>query len=523
MLTGTAPPALSAPQIKRLVGCGSPGESSVVEGVAFRKNVAHKRMRTHVPRARVLLLTGELSWRPAGASAASKISSFDTLMDTEQEELAAAVARVASFDPDVLLVERSVPRAAQELLLERGVALAVNVKRELLDRVAACTGAEVAPSLEGLNGRCVGFCREFEVASLAAGLQAAGAAEQAPPQPQAADAVAAEQPEAQAAAAAADGSALQRAPGPKSIMLFKGCPRQLGCTILLRGMDAAELSAVKRVAAFAVYAAYWNRLEVSFLADQVLAASLAAGRGQPNRALAAAAAELAAAESERAAAAERGQQPIVSASPHVTYRRERGSNGEESSGAAARAVAPGAALQPTLASGPGVGTAAAAGGSIPVPSAEAAMGVPPPSNGLLAHPVERAGSSNSSGSGDPGLRPQSPQDPLSLAAREIALQTAAAAEEGNGASLQGDAASSDDESGPGGADTPPREPGKGAAPTPAPGAVIYDTQQLWLSISCKNPGKGTLCEPPHPHCMKFYADTGEWDDKLALKRASAYW
>ena len=466
-----------------------------MDGVAFRKNVAHKRMRTQVPRARVLLLTGELSWRPSGASAASKISSFDTLINTEQAQLAAAVERIASFGPDVLLVERSVPRAAQELLLERGVALAVNVKREVLDRVAWCTGAEVAQSLEGLNGRCVGFCREFEVASLA-GLQAASAAaEQAASQPAAA--AAAEQPE---ATAAPDGGAPHKAPGPKSIMLFKGCPRQLGCSILLRGMDAAELSAVKRVAAFAVYVAYWNRLEVSFLADQALAAAVAAGRGQPNQALAAA-------ESERAAAAERGQQPIVSASPHVTYRRERGSEGAESSATAACA-APGAALQPAMSSGPGLGGAAAAGGSNPVPSAEAAAGVPLPSNARLAHSMERA-SSSGGGSGDLGLRPTSPQDPLSRAVHEIAMQTAAAAEEDNDLSIGGDA-SSDDEADPGGAGTPLRGAGKGAAPVAAPGAAIYNTQQLWLSISCKNPGKGTLCEPPHPHCMKFYADTGTW-------------
>ncbi len=61
----------------------------------------------------------------------------------EQHFLRAVVDRVTSFQPDVLLVEKSVSRHAQELLLDAGVSLVLNVKRELLERVAECTGAEV--------------------------------------------------------------------------------------------------------------------------------------------------------------------------------------------------------------------------------------------------------------------------------------------------------------------------------------------------------------------------------------------
>lgn len=54
-----------------------------------------------------------------------------------------AVARIASGKPDVLLVERSVARAAQEELLTRGISLVQHVKVELLDRLERCTGAKV--------------------------------------------------------------------------------------------------------------------------------------------------------------------------------------------------------------------------------------------------------------------------------------------------------------------------------------------------------------------------------------------
>lgn len=46
--------------------------------------------------------------------------------------------------PDVLLVERSVARAAQEELLTRGISLVHHTKPELLERLARCMGVKVS-------------------------------------------------------------------------------------------------------------------------------------------------------------------------------------------------------------------------------------------------------------------------------------------------------------------------------------------------------------------------------------------
>ena len=53
------------------------------------------------------------------------------------------------MQPDVLLVEKSVARFAQEMLLGKGVALILNVKPSLLERLARCTGAQVQPQALG--------------------------------------------------------------------------------------------------------------------------------------------------------------------------------------------------------------------------------------------------------------------------------------------------------------------------------------------------------------------------------------
>ena len=61
----------------------------------------------------------------------------------EQDALKAAVEKVAALSPDVVLVERGVARFAQDLLLEKGIALVLNVKLPTLDRIARCTGVQV--------------------------------------------------------------------------------------------------------------------------------------------------------------------------------------------------------------------------------------------------------------------------------------------------------------------------------------------------------------------------------------------
>ena len=62
----------------------------------------------------------------------------------EHEHLRITVERIADYKPDVLLVEKSVARYAQELLLQKGISVVLNVKRTLLNRLARCTQAQVS-------------------------------------------------------------------------------------------------------------------------------------------------------------------------------------------------------------------------------------------------------------------------------------------------------------------------------------------------------------------------------------------
>ncbi|KAL0429957.1 UNVERIFIED_CONTAM: 1-phosphatidylinositol-3-phosphate 5-kinase FAB1B [Sesamum radiatum] len=129
----------------------------------------------------------------------------------EMDHLKMAVAKIDAHHPDILLVEKSVSRYAQEYLLAKNISLVLNIKRPLLERIARCTGAQIVPSIDHMSSQKLGYCDMFHVRSVW-----------------------------------------------KSMALL----------ILLRGANGDELKKVKHVLQYGVFAAYHLALETSFLADE---------------------------------------------------------------------------------------------------------------------------------------------------------------------------------------------------------------------------------------------------------------
>jgi 1-phosphatidylinositol-3-phosphate 5-kinase len=116
------------------------------------------------------------------------------------DHLKMAVARIASHKPDILLVEKSVSRYAQEYLLAKDITLVLNVKRPLLERIARCTGTQIVPSIDHLSSQKWGYCEIFHVEKFPEDLT----------------------------------SVSQGAKKTvKTLMFFEGCPKPLGCTVSL--------------------------------------------------------------------------------------------------------------------------------------------------------------------------------------------------------------------------------------------------------------------------------------------------
>ena len=109
-----------------------------------------------------------------------------------------AVAKIDAHHPDVLLVEKSVSRFAQDYLLAKDISLVLNIKRPLLERIARCTGAQIVPSIDHLSSQKLGYCDMFHV----------------------------EKFEEEHGTARQGGKNLV-----KTLMYFEGCPKPLGCTV----------------------------------------------------------------------------------------------------------------------------------------------------------------------------------------------------------------------------------------------------------------------------------------------------
>jgi len=179
--------------------------------------------------AKLLILGGALEYQRV----TNKLASIDNILEQEKEHLRMIVGKIESRQPNVLLVERSVSSYAQELL-EKGISLVLNVKRPLLERISRCTGAQIASSIDNIASARLGQCETFKVQKFV------------------------EFP---------SGKQTNRR-STKTLMFFEGCPRRLGCTVLLRGACREELKKIKRAVQLAVFAAYHLSLETSFFADE---------------------------------------------------------------------------------------------------------------------------------------------------------------------------------------------------------------------------------------------------------------
>ena len=108
------------------------------------------------------------------------------------------VSRIEAHRPNVVLVEKTISRQAQERLLAKDISFVLNMKRSLLERIARCTGAEIVPSPDHLLKAISGHCELFHVEKLKEEL----------------------------------GSGSQSGKNlTKTLMFFEGCPRPLGCTV----------------------------------------------------------------------------------------------------------------------------------------------------------------------------------------------------------------------------------------------------------------------------------------------------
>ncbi|KAK8450312.1 hypothetical protein SEVIR_6G004400v4 [Setaria viridis] len=213
----------------KCIASGTRRQSEVIKGLVFKKNAAHKHMPTSYHSPRLLLLKGVLGHSDVG------LSSFNS-MDQEKDLLERAIGKMMEMcSPNVVMVEKTVSRNIQELLLKEGVTLILDMKLNRLERIARCTGSPIISFSEFLNKPKLKQCDYFHIEKFTEEHNTTSEGGKVP---------------------------------SKTLMFLEGFPCPLGCTILLKGANSEELKKVKQVMHFTVFAAYHLILETSFFEDQ---------------------------------------------------------------------------------------------------------------------------------------------------------------------------------------------------------------------------------------------------------------
>ncbi|GLU16427.1 hypothetical protein SLE2022_328620 [Rubroshorea leprosula] len=217
----------------KCIATGSRGQSQLIKGLVFKKHAAHKHMPTHYKNPRLLLIQG------MSGHSSSGLLSLDSV-DQEKGHLKTLIEMIDVLHPNVILVEKTVSRDVQELILAKGVTLVFDMKLHRLERVARCTGLQIISPETLMNQKLkpTDLCKQCDSFHIEKFIEEHAALGEGGKRPS------------------------------KTLMFLEGLPTHLGCTILLKGSHSDELKRIKSLVQYTVIRAYHLILETSFLFDQ---------------------------------------------------------------------------------------------------------------------------------------------------------------------------------------------------------------------------------------------------------------
>ena len=225
-------------KLKKIPG-GKPGDTLYVSGVVFTKNLALKSMPRSISNPRIVIVSFPIEYQRHQ----QHFMSLEPVIAQEKEFLRNMVNRIASLRPQLLLVQKHISGLALQYLAEANIAVAYNVKQSVIEAVSRCAQTEIISSIDmvALKPVHIGKSAGFEVKTYLH----------------------------------------NDIPGKKKTYIYlSGCPRELGCTITLRGANMAVLSRMKRITEFMVYVVYNLKLETCLMRDEfVLIPSITEGSG----------------------------------------------------------------------------------------------------------------------------------------------------------------------------------------------------------------------------------------------------
>ncbi|KAI9640365.1 Mitochondrial distribution and morphology protein 12 [Ciborinia camelliae] len=213
-------------KLKKIPG-GKPGDTAYVSGVVFTKNLALKSMPRSISNPRIVIVSFPIEYQRHQSS----FMSLEPVIAQEKEFLRNMVNRIASLRPQLLLVQKHISGLALQYLAEANIAVIYNVKPSVIEAVSRCAQTEVISSIDmvALKPVHIGKSSGFDVKTYVHG----------------------------------------DIPGRKKTYIYlSGCPKELGCTIALRGASMPVLAKMKQITEFMVYVVYNLKLETCLMRDE---------------------------------------------------------------------------------------------------------------------------------------------------------------------------------------------------------------------------------------------------------------
>lgn len=282
-------------KLKKVPG-GKPGDTSYVSGVVFTKNLALKSMPRSISHPRIVIVSFPIEYQRRQ----QHFMSLEPVIAQEKEFLRNMVNRIASLQPHLLLVQSHISGLALQYLAEANIAVVYNVKQSVIEAVSRCAQTEIISSIDmvALKPVHVGKSASFDVKTY----------------------VHNDIPEKK-----------------KTYIYISGCPKELGCTIVLRGASMPVLSKMKRITEFMVYVVYNLKLETCLMRDEYVlipsiaddGGSLSPSRQQASQAMVSSGSEPAPPRDAIAAASDKLQAVV-----EATKKLEQGHHSSEGEGQA---------------------------------------------------------------------------------------------------------------------------------------------------------------------------------------------
>lgn len=200
--------------------------SRYINGLVFTKNIADRKMKTHIENPKILLISGNLS-------ESKEIAETDTFRDIfilDDYFVQKIMRAIVSIQPSVVVVENSVSIAILEKLRQQDVAVFCNTKPKVMQRLARMTGTTPCPTVDLLSKHLpLGKCQKCFIE----GTRRTG----------------------KESLAQVD----------RSYTFFEGCVESAGCTLCVAGTDAELLRRVKTVLRKMLFFGRDLRLESGYL------------------------------------------------------------------------------------------------------------------------------------------------------------------------------------------------------------------------------------------------------------------